>query len=46
MIASNGFSRAIQMPSVPFVHDIDGETFGLEPFPQPGGQALLVFDHQ
>src|SRR6476646_7000376 len=23
------------------VHDIDGETFGLEPLPKPGGEALL-----
>jgi hypothetical protein len=28
------------------VHDIDRETFGLEPLTQPGGQALLVFDNQ
>jgi putative ABC transport system ATP-binding protein len=28
------------------VYDIDREALGLEPLPQPGGQALLVFDHQ
>jgi hypothetical protein len=26
--------------------DFVGEALGLEPLPQPGGQALLVFDHQ
>ena len=28
------------------VHDIDGETLGLKPFPQPGRKPLLVLDHQ